>query len=303
LIEFDNVAKSYRPLMGPSVRAVHDFSLRISPGEVLGLAGPNGAGKSTLIALLLGYLNPTEGAIAIHGLRPRRYVTERGIGYMSELVAIPPSWSLEATLRRFGVLAGLAERDLRGAVEEAIARLGLEEHRGKRVRQLSKGTLQRLGLAQMLLRDEEVLILDEPTHGLDPVWTQHFRELMRELRRPDRILIIASHNLDELERVSDRVVIIDHGHLQRVVDVRATPGSLAPQYRLVLASGGEHVSELFPGAMVAGEGEYDIAMNDVASLNAALAALLARGAMITALTPSSSRLERHFHDVVRDSGK
>ncbi len=299
MIEFSNVSKVYRPLLGRTVRAVEDFSLRISPGEILGLAGPNGAGKSTLIALLLGYLYPTSGRVSIGGRAPREYVERHGIGYLSELVAVTPHWTLEGALARYATLAGIGDRELRSRVDAAIARLGLEEHRGKKVRHLSKGNLQRLGLAQALLRDETILIFDEPTHGLDPVWTQNFRDLIDELRRPDRAIFVASHNLDELERIADRVVIIDHGQLKRTVATRrAAAQQVAARYRLGLVTGQEHVAAVFPDARRLDEWTFEVNVRDAEMLNGALAQLLSSGARVTELTPAHTGLERHFREAV-----
>jgi ABC-2 type transport system ATP-binding protein len=191
LIEFHGVGHTYRSLVGRTVRAVDDFSLAISESEVFGLAGPNGAGKSTLIALLLGYLEPTDGTVRIDGLRPREFVERSGIGYLSELIAIPARWKLEEALQRYAILAGVPRDQLPASIARVTELLGLEEHRGKRIKQLSKGNLQRLGLAQALLRDERVIILDEPTHGLDPVWTQRFRDVVDALRRPGRVIFSA----------------------------------------------------------------------------------------------------------------
>ena len=221
LIQFQAVGHTYRSLRGRTIRAVDDFSLEIGADEVFGLAGPNGAGKSTLIALLLGFLEPSDGAVRVGGMRPREFVEANGMGYLSELISIPPRWKVEETLTRFAILAGVPGNRLTQRIEESIALLGLDEQRGKRVKQLSKGNLQRLGLAQALLRDERLIILDEPTHGLDPVWTQRFRDVVEALRRPGRAIFIASHNLDELQRLADRVAIIDGGRLQRVVEPRA----------------------------------------------------------------------------------
>ena len=122
-----------------------------------------------------------------------------------------------------------------------IEQLGLDEHRDKKVKALSKGNLQRLGLAQSLLRDEKVMILDEPTHGLDPVWTQRFRGHRRRIcRRPGRTIIIASHNLDELQRVADRVAIIDKGRLQRLVQTGYDQtAETAGTYRIAVVRGAE----------------------------------------------------------------
>jgi ABC-type multidrug transport system ATPase subunit len=151
-----------------------------------------------------------------------------------------------------------------------IVTLGLHEHRTKRVRQLSKGNLQRLGLAQALLGDASVIVLDEPTHGLDPVWTQRFRDVVDQLRRPDRTILIASHNLDELARLADRVGIIDRGQLQRVVDVRANERTVtegAP-YRIVVSRGDSLVSEIFAGARELASGEYEVRALSLEAINA-----------------------------------
>jgi ABC-2 type transport system ATP-binding protein len=301
VIAFDHVGKRYRSLFGREVRALDDFSVELRAGEVFGLAGPNGAGKSTLISLLLGFLGPSEGTIRIAGLDPRRYVEAHGISYLSELVNIPPAWRAEETLKRFALLAGVKARLRDTRVNEVIERMGLEEHRAKRVKQLSKGNLQRLGLAQALLTEERVVVLDEPTHGLDPVWTQRFRDVVGSLRREDRTILIASHNLDELARLADRVAIIDHGRLQRVVDVRGSAepaaGDRTP-YRLALARGTELLPAVFPAARALGQGEFQLDGLTLDEVNSGLAVLLARGALVSMVYPVHSMLEQQFRDAV-----
>ena len=301
MIAFDHVGKRYRSLFGREVRALDDFSVELRAGEVFGLAGPNGAGKSTLISLLLGFLGPSEGAIRIAGLDPRRYVEAHGISYLSELVNIPPAWRAEETLKRFALLAGVKSRVRDARVNEVIERMGLEEHRAKRVKQLSKGNLQRLGLAQALLTEERVVVLDEPTHGLDPVWTQRFRDVVVSLRREDRTILIASHNLDELARLADRVAIIDHGRLQRVVDVRGSTEPAAGErtpYRLALARGTELLPAVFPAVRALGQGEFQLDGLTLDEVNAGLAVLIARGALVSMVYPMHSMLEQQFRDAV-----
>jgi ABC-2 type transport system ATP-binding protein len=302
VIEFRNVGKTYRSVagLGRTVRAVDGVTLTIGQGEVVGLAGPNGAGKTTLIAMMLGYLQPSDGDVRIAGQTPRAYVERNGIGYLSELIAIRQHWTAEGALRRFGILAGISEENLRPRVNAVIERLGLEEHRDKRIKALSKGNLQRVGLAQALLQeDASVMVLDEPTHGLDPVWTQRFRDVVGELRAPGRAIFIASHNLDELERLCDRVAIIDHGQLQRVVTMRGLDRSTpATSFTLTMVSGAEHVPTIFPGAVALGHGEFQIAVADHAMLNRGIADLLNRGAMLASVTPSQSSLEQQFRQAV-----
>ena len=300
MIVFDQVGKRYRSWNGREVRALDAFSLEIRPGEVMGLAGPNGAGKSTLIALLLGFIGPSAGTVRIDGLEPRRYVERNGVSYLSELVNIPPGWRVTDTLRRYGLLAGLLDHERDARVEAVMEMLGLDEHRAKRVRQLSKGNLQRLGLAQSLLREERVVVLDEPTHGLDPVWTQRFRDVVDGLRSPARAILIASHNLDELARLADRVAIMDRGQLQRVVDVRANERVVregAP-YRIVISRGEERVTVVFPTARRTGAGEYELEGLSLDAINDGIVALVESGALVSALVPVHSALEQQFRDAV-----
>jgi ABC-type multidrug transport system ATPase subunit len=301
VIELRSVGKTYRSPFGTAVRALDDLTLAISPGEVFGIAGPNGAGKSTLIALLMGFLPPSDGMVRIDGQAPRDYIEKHGVSYLSELVAINPRWRAEHALHRYAILAGIPARELRARVDDAITRLGLEAHRAKKVKALSKGNLQRLGLAQALLRVRRLVILDEPTHGLDPVWTQRFRDVVGEVRQADRAILIASHNLDELQRVADRVAIIHQGRLQRVVDLRGAMPAASSTYRLSVVTGAEVVRQLMPGATPIAPGEFEIRADDLAALNRALAALLGRGVVISGLVPSRSALEEQFREALGDS--
>jgi ABC-type multidrug transport system ATPase subunit len=299
VIEFDNTTKVYRSFLGRSVTAVEDFSLRVGEGEVLGIAGPNGAGKSTLISLLLGYIRPTKGTVTIAGLSPRRYVEQHGIGYLSELMTINQNWTAESALRRFAVLASIPGSQVQTRVDAVIDELGIGEHRAKKVKALSKGNLQRLGLAQSLLRDETVMILDEPTHGLDPVWTQRFRDIVEKLRRPGRTIIIASHNLDELQRLADRVAIIDRGHLQRLVQTGYDQtAETAGTYRIAVVSGAAKMLELIPVAKDVGGGEFEIPITNVRDLNDTLSKIIAGGVLVASVVPSRSVLEQQFREAV-----
>ena len=299
VIEFGNVSKTYKSILGRSVKAVEDFSLSIPAGEVFGLAGPNGAGKSTLVGMVLGFLRPTSGSVTIGGSSPRNYVEQNGVGYLSELIAIPPHWRAEAALKRFAILGGVEEQQLHGTVDAAVARLGLEEHRGKRVKTLSKGNLQRVGIAQAISHAAEIYILDEPTHGLDPVWTQRFRDVINELRSPNRVILIASHNLDELQRLANRVAIIDHGRLQRVVSTKTSGGGSGDStYRIVAVRNGDLIRAAFSGATEIAPGEFEILATPLEELNKTLARLMTDGLVVSSVVPAHSALEREFREAV-----
>jgi ABC-2 type transport system ATP-binding protein len=221
MIRLAEVSHHYRPLWPPrhAVRALDRLSLEIKPGSAVGLIGVNGAGKTTLLRLLLGYLQGSSGMASIESLAPRRYVELHGIGYVPERVAIPRSWTVEGALRAYTLLGNVGA-DGPERVEAVLERLGLQAVRRRRVGGLSKGNLQRLAIAQAIVCDRRILVLDEPTDGLDPVWIAELRGILAEWRaaEPERILVIASHDLALVERVSTRVVVLHDGRVLAELD-------------------------------------------------------------------------------------
>lgn len=281
------------------MRAVDDVSFSIAAGEVVGVAGPNGAGKSTLIATLLGFLPPTDGEVRIDGRRPREFVEHEGVAYLPELMTLPPNWRASDALHRLAALSGIPRAIRAAAVERVMTAVDIGEHGGKRLKALSKGNLQRLGLAQALLVDRRVVVFDEPTHGLDPVWTTRFRDIVVGLRAAERAMLIASHNLDELERLCDRVVIIDRGRVQRIVDMhRAETGESAAvrRWRIRVLAGADALLARLGEATRTGDTIECIA--DVGTLNRALAEAIGAGVLVGAVVPAESALEHAFHSAV-----
>ena len=297
-IELTGLCKTYSRLFKSKVAALSEVTINLYWDEVVGIAGPNGAGKSTLLSILLGFLSPTGGTVLIRGMTPREYVQKEGVAYLPELIRIPPKWTVDAALWRLGALGGIPLAALGQRVETVIAELGLDEYRGTPAGRLSKGNLQRLGIAQTIMADSSLMIFDEPSNGLDPVWIPRFRELIGKLRRPGRLILIASHNLDELERLTDRVAILDLGRLQRVVRSGAVTG--AASFRLKLGAPCAALKEVFPEAVpVEGrENEYMLE-GDAGALNLGLAKLLAAGAVVSAFQPDQSGLERAFRSSVK----
>lgn len=300
MIRLTSVSKHYVSLVRRRrVDALADFSMELRRGEVVGIAGPNGAGKSTLISLMLGFLHPTSGQVTVDGQRPRAYVESQGIGYLTELVNLPPRWKVPATLERMAALSGIPGSERAAAVQGMMTRLGLDEHAAKQVRQLSKGNLQRLGLGQALLGEFDIVVLDEPTHGLDPVWTQRFRDVVADLRRPDRLVVIASHNLDELELLADRVAILNHGRLQRIVEHGTGVTNAALMVWRISFEGTPDVTAALPGAVevTSRPGTWRCTASR-AELSAGLAVLLGGGAILVECAPEESRLETEFRAAV-----
>ena len=298
MIELQGVSKRYVSLVRRiKVQALADLSVSIPRGEVFGIAGPNGAGKSTMLSILLGYLHPSSGTARIDGQAPRHYIERHGVSYLTELIAIPPRWTTESALRRFAAMSDLPGPLARERVATSLATLGLEEHRRKRISQLSKGNLQRVGIAQALIADSDLVIFDEPTHGLDPVWTQKFRDIVSALRRPSRTIIIASHNLDELERLTDRVAILSQGRMQRIV--AAGGAHVGGEYRIGLARPSPRLLEIFPEAVPLEGRPNEWRVNgEIGELNRRLKTLLGEDITLTAFYPAQSRLESEFHAAV-----
>lgn len=238
MIRLAEVSHTYRTLWRPSagVRALGGVTLDVAPGTAVGFIGMNGAGKTTLLRLLLGYLRPGAGTVTIDGLDPRAYVQRHGIGYVPERVAIPRGWTVEGALRAYAMMGNVgADADAR--VEAALARLGLRELSGRRVGALSKGNLQRLAIAQAIVCERQILVLDEPSDGLDPVWIAELRQILADWRAAEsrRVLVIASHDLTLIEHLADRVVVLHAGRVLAELDgSQIQTGALEPTFlRLV----------------------------------------------------------------------
>ena len=234
MIQLTNVTKDYRSPLRRPVRALDGVTLSVAPGTALGIIGVNGAGKTTLLRVLLGYARTTAGEATIAGLRPRAYAERHGIGYVPERAAIPRGWTVRGALQAYAMLANLGD-DARERVERALDRLGLDELADRKVGALSKGNLQRLAIAPTLLDDRKLLVLDEPTDGLDPVWIAELRAIVTEWRAadPERVVIIASHNLAEVERTTDRALVLHAGRVRDELPVGPAAGGATLEERFL----------------------------------------------------------------------
>ncbi|HUS18028.1 MAG TPA: ABC transporter ATP-binding protein [Terriglobales bacterium] len=214
-LEFQNVSKEYRGAFGrTSFRALSGFSLAIPPGEIFGFLGPNGAGKTTAIHIALGLMAPTAGTGTMLD-RPFGHArTRRRIGFLAENIAFYHR-PAEALVRLYGRLNGLRDPQLAQRTKELLDTLELREVAGKPVSKFSRGMLQRVGLAQALINDPELLILDEPTSALDTAGRVTVRELLLRAQAQGKTIFLSSHLLSEVELVCDRIGIIHKGRLLR----------------------------------------------------------------------------------------
>lgn len=211
------------------VRAVRGVGFTIEPGEIVGLLGPNGAGKSTTMRIITGFLRPDSGSVEIdgHDTQADSLATRRRIGYLPESAPLYPEMSVRGYLDYRGRLFGLDRAARARAVGVAMDRCHIADVARRRVGVLSKGYRQRVGLASAMLHDPQVLILDEPSNGLDPSQIRQTRSLVRELAE-DRTMIVSSHILPEVERLVDRLVVIAGGKVRadgKLDDLLARHGS------------------------------------------------------------------------------
>ncbi len=218
-IFIDRLAVNYRNKRGKIVQAVRGLSLAVEPGEVVGFLGPNGAGKSSTIKALMGFVQPVAGEARILGKPAGSIEAKSRVGYLPEVALYYPYLTPLETLNLFGELQGMRGPRLRAQTEELLEAVGLTGSMDKQNRLLSKGMLQRVGIAQALLGEPEVLILDEVTSGLDPIGRKELRQLLKERNRQGTTLFFSSHELAEVEMLCDRILLIDQGLLieERIV--------------------------------------------------------------------------------------
>ena len=220
-----DLTKNYGP-----VAALKGVSFEVAEGEIIGLLGPNGAGKTTLMKILTGYIHPSGGTATVAGhdvlTEPRRVQAE--IGYLPENAPLYPELTVQGSLRLMAELRGIPRQEQFRAISDAVRATGLADRLTRPVGTLSKGYRQRVGLAQAILHRPKVLILDEPTNGLDPRQIVEVRQLIKELAKNSTV-IVSSHILSEIEATCDRVLIIIDGELKtdaRLADLAATSNLL-----------------------------------------------------------------------------
>jgi ABC-2 type transport system ATP-binding protein len=293
MVELSNVSKRYGR-RGASARALHDVSLQIPPGSVWAVVGPNGAGKSTLLSLILGFIRPTSGTVSVHGMPPREFLRYEGAAYLPERFSLPPEWRVRRALRMLARLEGSAD----SAADEVITALGLEPHLHKRAGHLSRGLLQRVGIAQSLLAKRALVVLDEPTEGLDPVWRIRLRDIVSRLRDEGRTVILASHDLTEVERTADRALLLDQGAVRGVLETRPADTAEA-HWRIVLDRAFDRFREVFPDALEDGSG-YRVLVSGPVELSDRLAALLGMGAIVRSVEPERQPLEERVRAALQE---
>ena len=219
IVDVHQLRKTYRSLSFSGrrrIEAVRGVSLQAFPGEVFGLLGPNGAGKTTLIKMLLGVVKPSGGNASLFGQPMGSSAARSRVGYLPESLRVDRHHTARSALRYYGRMSRMPASEIRSRSDELLKLVGLEGRDRESVRRFSKGMYQRLGLAQALMHDPDLLVLDEPTDGLDPVGRNEVRKVIDRLRDSGKTIFLNSHILQEVELVCTRVAILAHGEIKAI---------------------------------------------------------------------------------------
>ena len=294
------------------ITAVDHIDLEIRRGEVFGLLGPNGSGKTTTILMLLGLTDVSEGSVRVLGLDPARepLAVKRRVGYMPDTVGFYEHLSARANLRYTGRLAGIDPAALEERIDHALAQVGLRDAADRRVGGFSAGMRRRLGLADVLIKEPEIAILDEPTNDLDPTATREFLDLILELKRRDITVLLSSHLLERVQAVCDRVALFHRGRIALEGTVAALAQKvLGGGHRIILEADGADLKptlERMPNVVSVSTpepGRYVIeASDDVRS--AAAAEAVRAGASVRSLAreePSLAEVYASYFRSLRDA--
>ena len=303
-ISTTSLAKAYTSAFGKSsVHALQPLDLTVDEGEIFGLLGPNGAGKTTLVKLLLGIVHPTEGSAELFGKTIRSPGARRRVGFLPENHRFPEFLTGRQTLDLYARMSGTAESARATRSEELLERVRISDAADRRVKTYSKGMMQRLGIAQALMSNPRLVLLDEPTDGVDPVGRREIRDLLLELRADGVTLFLNSHLLSEIERVCTRVAILKEGRLVREGTVQELTAE-DRVWRLRCTVLPDHALDahihLLDGSLAGELGEYRLNAVDRTALNGSLDSLRAAGVEIESVEPLRQSLEDLFIDVVED---
>jgi ABC-2 type transport system ATP-binding protein len=303
-IEAQGVRKVYRSRFGGrNVNALDGIDLRVEPGEVFGLLGPNGAGKTTTVKILLGLTRPTAGSVRLFGMPASDPESRRRVGYLPEGHRFPGYLTARQTLMIFGKMSGVDGATLARRAPELLERVRLSDWADVRVKKFSKGMTQRLGLASALIHDPDVLLLDEPTDGVDPVGRREIRDLLQEEAARGKAILLNSHLLSEIERMCGRVAVLRSGRVVAEGSIESLTAS-GSRYRLVASGVDERLMAAFreTGASIERiNGHFDLTARDVDHLNALVDRLRSGGAKLQELSPARSSLEDVFVGLVTDA--
>jgi ABC-2 type transport system ATP-binding protein len=299
-VETYNLSKTYTASFGKiKINALENLDLSIVPGTIFGLLGPNGAGKTTLIKILLSITHPSSGSAKILGTDINNYEIRKRIGYLPENHKFPGYLSAEEVLRYFGRLSGVDNAVIDKRIDELLAIVKLSNWKKNKIKTFSKGMMQRLGLAQALINDPELIFLDEPTDGVDPIGRIEIRELLAQLKQEGKTIFLNSHLLSETEMICDRVGILNKGKLLRESTVKEL---IEKAEEFTVKTETEIPEGIFQFTRIT-EGNYSLRVKDINELNRYIDLLRQRNILIKEVIQQKTTLENMFVQIIKDTEK
>jgi ABC-2 type transport system ATP-binding protein len=302
LIEVSGLRKQYRSSFGKAkITALDGIDFQVQEGELFGLLGPNGAGKTTTVKILLGLTHATAGTASVCGLPVRDPESRRRVGYLPEGHKIPNYLTARQALSIFGRMSGMSSSAIAERVAILLDQVRMTQWADVRIKKFSKGMTQRLGLACALVHAPQVLLLDEPTDGVDPVGRREIRDILRAEADRGTAVLLNSHLLSEIERTCDRVAVLRDGKVAAFGSVDDLTRQAA-SYKMVATPIDDSLVATFreSGAVVERvNGHMVLSVTDLQHLNHLVDTLRSRGGVLSELTPVRSTLEDVFVDLVR----
>ncbi len=305
-IEVTNLTKIYKAgRKSGDVLALDNFSLTVSQGQIFGLLGPNGAGKTTFIKVLLGITHPTIGSASILGQPAREYSIRKKVGYLPENHKYPPYLNAEQILIYFAKLSNINSTELSARIDELLAMVKMSKWKKVKIRKYSKGMMQRLGLALAMIHDPDIIFLDEPTDGVDPLGRKEIRDILMSLKNRGKTVFLNSHLLSEVELISDKVAILHKGKLVREGSVEElTTTKEVFEIKVDKNFSENFIASMEPSSLMnSNETTYTFKLDSVESLNRLLDRIREEEYNILSVIPKKSTLEEMFITLIQDEEK
>lgn len=306
-IAVKNLTKVYKTtLKSRNITALQNFSLAVPEGKIFGLLGPNGAGKTTLIKILLNIVNPTSGEAKIFGQDVTDYTIRRKIGYLPENHKFPLYLTGEGLMKFVARISGYEDPNLNSRIDELLGLVKMTKWKKTKIKKYSKGMMQRLGLAQAMINNPDLIFLDEPTDGVDPIGRKEIRDILIDLKNSGKTIFLNSHLLSEVELITDRVAILNKGELIQQGTVEELT-SAKEVYEITLENLIDETllsSEFTSFTLSSGEKRiYSAKMENVEALNRTIDRLRNSRINIVSILPKKVSLEEMFINLINESEK
>jgi ABC-2 type transport system ATP-binding protein len=302
-LKFENLTKTYRE-RGTYKRALNGISFDVEAGEIVGFLGPNGAGKTTAMHVLMDILFPTSGRAEIMGFDSRDPESRQQVGFLPEVFAFDGFLTGTRFLKLFGSLSGRNQDLVAGHIPELLAFLDMRDAANVRIKNYSKGMTQKIGLAQALIGDPQILILDEPTSGMDPIAKARIKQLFVRLRSEGKTVFLSTHILSDVEDIADRVAIINQGELLAYDKVSSLLAADERGYKIVFTGGAAELWTALSGHTkhTDDRGRMEVTCPDRESKDLALQVILRHGGDIVSLKALGGSLQSQFLRLMHQEG-